>query len=201
MSCCYINYRPTVFAKSCVIGSKVTYPFVPNRVGIDNTHSNLFFPTSGVPQGSILGPLLFLIFVNDLATCIKSAPLLMFADDIKLFMSVNSVVECHVPQHDVSRIVQWCSANNLWLNPLKTNVLSFCRRLSIVHHDYIVDKVTIKRASIVKYLGVYLANAFKFTAHVSFIVGRATRMLVVKSRITEQFKTPASIIRLFCVLS
>ena len=172
----------------------------PNSVRINNSYSDLFFSTSGVPQGSILGPLLFLIFVNDLAACVDSAELLMFADDIKLFMSVKSLVDCHVLQHDVLRVVQWCSANNLSLNPLKTNILTFCRRRSIVHYDYIIDGVTIKRASVVKDLGVYLDNAFKFTAHVSFIVGRATRMLGIMCRITQQFKNPASIIRLFCAL-
>lgn len=65
----------------------------------------------------------------------------------------------------------------------------------MVHYDTIIDGVTIKRSSVVKDLGVYLDNAFKFTAHVSFIVNRATRMLGIICRITKPFKNPTSITR------
>lgn len=54
----------------------------------------LLLSTSGVPQGSNLGPLLFLIFVNDISSVIKNAQSLLFADDIKLFRLVNTVKDC-----------------------------------------------------------------------------------------------------------
>lgn len=171
-----------------------------NTVRVDNSHSDHFFSTSGVPQGSILGPLLFLIFINDLPSYVDNAQILLFADDIKLFMNIHSSIDCNALQHDVSQIAIWCAANSLSLNPLKTKVVSFSRRHTIIDCDYVLEGMPIKRLSVIKDLGVYLDNVLTFTAHVSFVVGSATRMLGVISRITKHFNNPASLIRLFCAL-
>lgn len=70
---------------------------------------------SGVPQGRILGPLPFLIFVKDLASCIKHTPLL-FVDDIKFFTVVKVVDDCGCLQRDIDSILARCVWNGLFLN-------------------------------------------------------------------------------------
>ncbi|XP_076678211.1 uncharacterized protein LOC143374166 [Andrena cerasifolii] len=85
-------------------------------VKVGSSTSTSFCSTSGVPQGSHLGPLLFLLFVNDIANVILNAKFLLYADDIKLFIAVSSLHDAQNLQADLSRIESWCIGNNLGLN-------------------------------------------------------------------------------------
>ena len=83
-------------------------------------------PISGIPQGSVLGPLLFVIFINDLPdACSNFAEIFLFADDAKLFKHVRSAEDSAVLQRSCDRLFQW---SNQWL--LKLNV-DKCKVLSI----------------------------------------------------------------------
>ena len=62
---------------------------------------------SGIPQGSILGPFLFLIFVNDIPSSMKHSHLLLFADDTKCLKKVSSLSDCHSLQEDLQRLSSW----------------------------------------------------------------------------------------------
>lgn len=57
-----------------------------------------------MPQGSILGPLLFILFINDIVSCVGDAKSILFADDIKLFLSVRSVLDCTRLQADIGHV-------------------------------------------------------------------------------------------------
>ena len=92
--------------------------------GVKSKH---YEPTSGVPQGSILGPLLFSIFINDLPDCIKTN-LLMFADDVKLFKKISNINDCLELQRDIDRLTDWCETNRLQLNPDKCKIMSYTRQ-------------------------------------------------------------------------
>ena len=85
-------------------------------VSINNSVSNPLPVVSGVPQGSILGPLLFLMFVNDLPDTISSSDLLLFADDAKCAHKIVGVSDCQSLQHDLDNIFSWCNLWNLHLN-------------------------------------------------------------------------------------
>ena len=75
----------------------------------------------GVPQGSILGPLLFLIYINDLPACLKYATARMFADDTTITNSHKSTARLHREvNHDLNNLQNWLLANQLSLNVLKT---------------------------------------------------------------------------------
>ena len=76
-------------------------------VSVGQSVSSVLPVLSGVPQGSILGPLLFLIFVNDLPASISSSFVLLFADDVKCLMPISTMSDCLLLQDDVSRLVQW----------------------------------------------------------------------------------------------
>ena len=78
-------------------------------VSINNSVSNPLPVVSGVPQGSILGPLLFLIFVNDLPDSISSSDLLLFADDAKCAHKIVGISDCQSLQHDLDNIFSWCN--------------------------------------------------------------------------------------------
>ena len=72
--------------------------------------------TSGVPQGSHLGPVLFLIFVNDLPSCIKHSKILMNTDDVKLFLSFNDFNLSSLLQIDLNNFQNLCNINLMDLN-------------------------------------------------------------------------------------
>jgi ribonuclease P/MRP protein subunit RPP40 len=80
-------------------------------------------PTSGVPQGSILGPLFFKIFINDIVNGLLSLKLL-FADDFKLYREISTISDCVHLQDDLLKLNRWCHENKLDLNLNKCTVMS-----------------------------------------------------------------------------
>ena len=84
--------------------------------------SSPFAVFSGVPLGSVLGFLLFIIFVNFIYNVIKYSRYLVFSDDIKIFRAVNSASCCTLLQADIEHIQAWCAANCMKLNVSKTRV-------------------------------------------------------------------------------
>jgi len=77
------------------------------RVVVYGSYSSWSPVTSGVPQGSVLGPLLFLLYVDDLTTVPRVCKLKLFANDMLLYFNVNSVEDCRVLQADLSAILEW----------------------------------------------------------------------------------------------
>ena len=77
------------------------------RVVLDGVSSDIVPVTSGVPQGSILGPLLFILFINDMPDCAEHSILSLFADDAKCFRKINNVDDCERLQHDLNSLYEW----------------------------------------------------------------------------------------------
>jgi hypothetical protein len=82
---------------------------------------------SGVPQGSVLGPLLFNVYINDIVTDLEFHALL-FADNLKIYRQVSSSEHCVMLQNDLETIDKWCRQNNFSLNIGKCSVVSFSRK-------------------------------------------------------------------------
>lgn len=106
--------------------------YLSNRkqiVRITGERSYNIYPNSSVPQGSILKPLLFALFINDLPPLIKSE-ILLFADDVKIFLKINTINDAMQLQTDINTIHTWCITNNLSLNANKCNTMTFTRKTS-----------------------------------------------------------------------
>lgn len=146
-------------------------------VEIEGIKSHSFTPSSGVPQGSNLGPLLFIIFIDDL-TNILSCPKLMYADDLKLYFEIKSVQDCHILQTNVSRLHEWCIANNMNLNVDKCNVMTFTRKHNFIQFPYKIGGNTLNRCDEgYRDLGVFFDQKLTFSFHISDIVSQANRNL------------------------
>ena len=139
--------------------------------------------TSGVPQGSVLGPILFLIFINDLPLEIIS-PLSLFADDSKLFSRIvktkskSKVVETDNDQKlqkDLNKVVEWAKKWKMEFNVQK------CKIMHLGHDNprkvYSMDGKVLSTTEEEKDLGVLIDNKLDFGKHINSIVGRANRVL------------------------
>jgi len=142
-------------------------------VVIDGAHvSGLRDVTSGVPQGSVLAPVLFLIFINDLVKDIKSSARL-FADDCVLYNENNSMQATTKLQDDISKIAQWCGVNGMSLNISKTKMLRFGSVYCELPCHYELNGVGIENVDKFKYLGVTFTSNFSFSTHIENIVLKA----------------------------
>lgn len=130
--------------------------------------------TSGVPQGSILGPLLFTIFINDVVSFV-GVNCLLYADDMKLFYNIRSVDDCLALQLSLRSLCQWCSNNGLSLNPMKCRVMSFSLKENIIEFDYRIDDVVVERPASVKDLGIIFDPKLSFASQVQSVSSAAMK--------------------------
>ena len=78
--------------------------------------------TSGVQQGALLGPILFLLFVDDLSDTVKTSRVVCYADDTKIFKSIDSITDCNALQSDLNNLVSWsesCSSPSVGISPIR----------------------------------------------------------------------------------
>ena len=101
---------------------------------INNQHSSLLPVLSGVPQGSILGPLLLLIYINDIFHINIHSSLLTFADDTKCFGPVTNCTDKQLLQHDIDLLLDWSSQSYLSFNPTKRVHISFRANKTTSYH-------------------------------------------------------------------
>ena len=141
------------------------------RVVINGFESNLGDIKAGVPQGSVLGPLLFLIYINDLEDGIKSS-IKFFADDTSLFSVVRDPqITAEELNHDLSLINQWANQWKMTFNPdptkLAEEVLFSYKRQSPQHPPIYFNNNEVKRVNEHKHLGLILDSKLSFTKHIN----------------------------------
>ena len=146
------------------------------RVVIAGSNSGWLDITAGVPQGSILGPLLFLVYINDITSNISSN-IRLFADDTSLYLIVDLPdTAATLLNDDLSRISEWA---NTWLvsfNAAKTKHLLISRkRHTPVHPPLFMNNVEITSVKEHKHLGILLSNDGAWQAHIESILSKAWR--------------------------
>ncbi|CAB3227417.1 unnamed protein product [Arctia plantaginis] len=162
--------------------------------------SEPYFTRSGVSQGSNLGPLLFIIMINDLTRVVQDARCLLFADDLKLSFAVKSVDDCKRLQRDIDRVVDWSRDNLLQFNTSKCVIISFSRARSPVVHNYNIDGTPLTRVTEVRDLGVNFTTALTFRNHITKICKKAYRNLGFILRTVQQFTNISAVIALYNAL-
>jgi hypothetical protein len=134
-----------------------------SRVHISGTLSQPFKVTSGVPQGSVLGPFLFNVFIKDLYNIINHCKYLIIADDLKFFRVINSPHDCFLLQSDVNSVSDWCAANSMKLNIGKMRVMLYFRKTNVLSYEYHLRHTAITRTSGIKNLVFSLILNYIFT--------------------------------------
>lgn len=177
--------------------------YINNRlqtVVLNGFKSNWMAVPSGVPQGSLLGPFLFTIFIHDIDLCFIHSKFLLFADDLKVFRTVNNVKDAELLQADLFRLDDYCIQNKLDLNVLKCNSISFTRKREPFLYDYILKHQNLNRTDIIRDLGVLLDTKLIFDYHIDAIVTKAFKALGFIIRVSKPFKKMKTIKILYCSL-
>ena len=133
---------------------------------------------SGVPEGSICGPVLFVLFCNDLPSFLNSS-CLMYADDIKIVRRVHACDDAVALQNDLNKFCIWSATWKLQLNPTKCKVMTFTLRTKPVTFDYAIHGIALDRVSVMRDLGVLMDSKLTFGPHVDSVVRGANRALGV----------------------
>ena len=136
---------------------------------IGNTQSDLKYIKCGVPQGSILGPLLFLLYINDIVLSSDAFKFTLFADDTSLFYSHKNVEKAvEVMNFELAKIAEWLAANKLSLNVGKSKLLVYNNRKKI-SINITLNGQTLKEVDHAKYLGVLIDNKLNWSKQISAI--------------------------------
>ena len=171
------------------------------RVVIHGVCSDWLPVTSGVPQGSILGPLLFLVYCNDIPTCIEeNSTLALFADDSKLYRTLSSPTSSASLQHDLSNITHWTTNNQMELNAVKCKAMHISRKRTPTQTKYVINENIVEQVTIIKDLGVLIANNLCWSKHIESIVSSANKTLGLVKRICKEVKSTNMRKTLYCAL-
>lgn len=146
-------------------------------VSYNGFNSEPFIATSGVPQGSNLGPLLFLLFIDDITSIIDNSDKLLFADDLKIYKKITCSEDCLLLQNDINQVQRWCLSNRLHLNASKCKVVTFTKKHSSIENLYFIDGMPLSRLNSTKDLGVVFDSKLSFTDHIHLKVTEATKMI------------------------
>lgn len=168
-------------------------------VAIGDCRSASFSATSGIPQGSHLGPLIFILYFNDVHLVIEG-PRLSYADDLKIFLRICSIDDCHILQRQLNAFASWCNMNRMIVNPSKCSAITFSRKKQPIIFNYDLLGSSIERVNQIKDLGVILDSQLSFRQHITYIVDKACRTLGFIFRIAKNFSDIYCLKSLYCSL-
>lgn len=157
------------------------------KVSINNTSSSFKFVTAGVPQGSVLGPMLFLIYINDISDSLTGIARL-FADDTSLsFSSINPVEIERILNADLNKLSTWAKTWLVLFNAKKTEVMI----TSNIHFDYDIklemDDTLLKIVETHKHLGIVLSSKNKWSAHINTIIETTSKQVSFLRKLKYRF--------------
>lgn len=152
--------------------------FLNNRsqqVVLEGSTSGTAQVTSGVPQGSVIGPLLFLLYINDLPEYVSpGCTVRLFADDCMMYRKINTEADSRQLQHDLDALQTWESDWLMAFNPQKCQVLHVTNKRKPVKWTYNIHGQPLETADATKYLGVHLKSNLNWTYHIRAITKKAS---------------------------
>jgi len=169
--------------------------YLTNRqqcVTINNEYSKNKIITCGVPQGSILGPLLFILYINDLIQSSKILRFIMFADDTNLFYSHKDLNELsRIVNLELVKVSTWLKINKLSLNINKTHFILFHFRQKTIHSPISIqiDNTNIVQVKNTKFLGVIINENLTWSDHIEITANKCSKNLGIIRKLSKTVPT------------
>lgn len=158
-------------------------------VEYESFHSNISPVNHGVPQGSILGPLLFLIYVNDVINISDSLSFTLFADDITILYPHSKLDDSTLfLNSELLKLCRWFNCNKLFFNHSKTNYIVFKnprRNMDYQNCNLVINNTQIERKSTVKFLGVTLEENLNWDAHFKSLTNNVSKLVGLLCRLRD----------------
>lgn len=167
-----------------------------NYVQYNGFVSREFVSHSGIPQGSNLGPLLFLAYINDLLDSFECS-VLAYADDIKFYSVIDSRHDIELMQSSLDLFADWCSSNSLKINPRKCCFVSYARGKNVIPSRYVIGGSAIEKCTTFKDLGVLFDSQLTFNPHIYNLCSKASRTLGFVMRTSAYFTDCATLKALY----
>lgn len=173
----------------------------PQQVKFSGSYSNFLNGIRGVPQGSSLGPLLYLAFSNDLCELKNISDMYAYADDSGLGQTVGNLkLDMDVLRNSANTFTEWVKANGLEINEEKTELIIFCSHLSddyknTCHVAITINNKQIRTKSCIKYLGLKIDDALQWKNHISEVNNKLRRYVPISHRFKSYL--PFHLLKLF----
>ena len=152
------------------------------QVVVEGCHSDIGYVSSGVPQGSVLGPLLFLLYINDLPSYVENCKVKLFADDCILYNTITDPDDQTQLQRDLNNVLRWESDWKMAFHPAKCIYMTISLKRSPLTTSYDMRGHQLEKVNSAKYLGVTISSKLSWTEHVDNISGQAHRKLAFIQR-------------------
>ena len=155
--------------------------------GQNSNYNNI---TCGVPQGSVLGPLLFILYINDLPKISNNFKPILFADDTNLiFYDKTILILKDKMQTDINKLFKWLNINKLSININKTNVLLFNIRNKNenINLNLYINNIKLKQVTDIQFLGVYIDDKLNWKKQINYVATKLCRAIAILNKVKHKF--------------
>ena len=158
-------------------------------VSFNSVNSEKCIMSCGVPQGSILGPLFFLLYINDISNISNELFMLLYADDTNVFFTGDTIQNmCSRVNDELEKIVSWLNANRLSLNVKKSHFMIFTTRHTEYNYNIILNMEKLDKVDTTKFLGIQIDSKLSWQNHILYVKGKVAKGVGILSKARKVVK-------------
>ena len=165
------------------VANKWLQDYLANRkqyVVINDDCSDLLDMTCGVPQGSVLGPIMFIIYINDICNVSDVVKCVLFANDTNIFCSERNLTDLQLTLNlELGKLFVWFSVNKLSLNVSKTNYILFRNRSADTYLNIRINTINVTRVQSSKCLGIIIDENLNWKPHIQLVKSKLSKTLSI----------------------
>ncbi|CAL4202127.1 unnamed protein product, partial [Meganyctiphanes norvegica] len=172
--------------------------FLENReyfVNVNGMNSSTSTVNIGVPQGSTLGPLLFLLYINDMRHCSTLLKFIQFADDTTILMRYKDFQQLKIAlKNETEKVIEWLISNKLIINLSKTHSMLFTLKRGNYSLEVNIGETMLEEKSVTNFLGIVIDNKLNWKAHITHLCNKISKSIAILRFLKSSF--PKRILKL-----